>query len=149
MKCVLLRGVSGSGKSSHANKLAEKAGRSSFICSADKYFTDSNGNYHFIHECLDKAHEYCFTSFVQSCHNMTRVIIIDNTNTQLHEISPYLAYAKFAGYKVEIVRMSCILAVASERNIHKVPLDVILRQGQRFQNLPSYWPLETVVETNG
>ena len=60
---ILIRGLSGSGKTLLADSLTlnsdyeEIEGRASI--SADDYFTDDDGNYSFNHEKLGEAHHWC------------------------------------------------------------------------------------------
>lgn len=154
MRIVILRGVSGSGKSSYAQQLAaeQESLLNVAICSADSYFMQ-DGKYQFDGSKLGEAHRSCFASFVAKVEiGRYNLIIVDNTNTRLWEISPYLQYglihAKPDKDSIEVVRCVCDPEEAFERNAHGVTLKNIKRMSQRMENLLPYWPKETIIDTS-
>jgi len=154
MRVVILRGHSGAGKSSAAAELVKRLpeGKTSWICSADRYFIDLDGEYKFDFNKLQEAHKHCFASFVTAIDNRYDLIIVDNTNTRLVELSPYVAYANinmiFPQDTLEIIRLNCSLSLAEARNIHGVPRGSIENMKKRMEKIPSYWPLEKLIQTN-
>ena len=65
---VIYSGISGSGKSTAAEALADEylaKGKKVRICSADHYFLDDDDNYHFDRDALGMAHAVCFGSFLR------------------------------------------------------------------------------------
>ena len=142
---ILVRGISGSGKSTFA-ELVHKLARNlndhtdeleHIIVSADDYFTDTNGNYDFNPADLPKAHYYCqnivYMAMKQAKIDEERgigsIILVHNTFTQDWEMKPYFNLAKEHGFKVTTI----IVENRHESNsIHNVPKDVINRQKIRF-----------------
>ena len=145
MKVVLLRGVSGSGKSTYTRKNY----KNSIVCSADHFFT-INGQYTFNPSKLGEAHQACIKKFVLRCTNEDfndDTLIVDNTNLTVAEIAPYVQVALAFGHQVEIIRLVCMVAEAAKRNTHGVPFKSVEAMAHRFENLPVYWPKETEIYT--
>jgi tRNA uridine 5-carbamoylmethylation protein Kti12 len=148
-KIVILRGISGSGKSTYGEKLVEE-GTITLTVSADNYFTDDEGNYKFDPSKLKEAHGSCIRAFIETLHQSPLVdfpieqIIVDNTNTQLWEMSPYVALAEAYRVPYEIVHVVCPVEVALERNVHDVPADTIRQQAERFEDPLPWWNSKTV-----
>lgn len=102
---IIMRGVSGSGKStaitnhlSHLGKLYRGI-HTVAVVSADNYFINDKGEYEFDKEQLPLAHTAC----QEDCKKlMTEVratyIIIDNTNMKLEHYAPYMTMAQEHGY---------------------------------------------------
>ena len=136
MKLVIMRGVSGSGKSTKARKLVTDEGNS-IICSADDYFM-KDGEYVFDGRELGKAHAWCLGKVAAAMEIGLRLIVLDNTNTQRWEYQPYLALAAAEGYEVEFVLVGDLdeasLKTYAQRNSHGVPLAVIQKQARRFES---------------
>lgn len=90
----ILRAVPGAGKSTLAETL------SPYICCADDYHTDAEGNYNWKAENQGKAHEYSR----QLCKDYMIAgkgkIVVANTNTSEREMRPYANLAKTYGYTV-------------------------------------------------
>jgi len=152
MRIVILRGHSGSGKSTYAKKLCNllPENKKSVICSADNYFI-KDGEYKFDYQKLNEAHAYCFAKFYVAVEQRCDLIIVDNTNTRLFEISPYIMFARIKETPadlIEVITLSCSVSLAADRNIHGVPRGSIENMKKRFERLPSYWPEETVIYTN-
>lgn len=152
MEVIIMRGVPGSGKSTW---IARKYFPTKPIeCSADHYFIGKNGEYKFNPALIGNAHLACMDKFLQAIHNQPKVIIVDNTNTQLWEFSGYLQVANARGYKVTIVEVMCDLEVAAARNIHGVPAQTVKAMAARWEEVPSFWACkvkkvgETTFRTN-
>lgn len=109
MKVIIMRGCSGSGKSTYVEKIKEEYGEDRVsVCSADDIRVEKHGSYVFkpeenalVHqECFSLFHYICDTVALQEdpdyliCNPYLDVCVVDNTNTQLHEISPYLKIAQ-------------------------------------------------------
>ncbi len=152
-KVLIMRGTSGSGKSTYVTKavaefVSENDLRTAVVCSADHFWIDEDGNYKFVPGLLQEAHKDCFRRFIQAIDSNTNLVIVDNTNTQLHEIAPYLRYAQLFGYEIEVVRCVCDVDVAAERNVHGVPQRTVEAMKRRMENLPNYWPKEKLIRTD-
>lgn len=155
MKIIFLRGVPGSGKSTYAEKLICDSGFKKNWCrvvSADNFFI-SNGEYKFKPELLGDAHKACFRAFhdyvMGDDTDYLDLLIVDNTNVKLWELSPYVAVANMVGLGFEIHRMECKLKECAKRNIHGVPSGKIESMHSMMDKIPYHWGKEIVINTEG
>lgn len=88
--CYILRGYSGSGKSTFAEQL-KKDNENTQIVSADYFWIDSKGNYNFDVTKLGLAHKSCFENFKELVSKGSNVII-DNTNLKYTDFTKYIDY---------------------------------------------------------
>ena len=160
----ILSGVSGSGKSTLAKNIRAVTHQAathpafSVTVSADDFFM-KDGKYLFDPSKLGEAHASCFRSFIEAMreiHTYQRrdggmmdrrndLIIVDNTNTTVEEIAPYVLGASAFGYECEIITI--MLATDDDlqkcvvRNTHKIPASVIISQQSRLlkRKLPPWW----------
>ncbi len=136
-RCVIMRGVPGSGKSHFVGRHFGRAAK----FSADGFFTDSQGNYKFNKDMLAEAHNHCLMRFCGYIHNAAdgRFAVVDNTNVKAFEIAPYYRVAEVHGFVVHIFWLVCDPAVAAVRNIHGVPPPLVETMARSFEPLPSWW----------
>jgi predicted kinase len=129
----IIRGVSGSGKSTFAKKIV---GHDFLVCEADKYFIDKEtGEYRFDFSKIKDAHKFCQdtveTYMKDSLVNdqFYREIAVANTFTQEWEMEPYFKLAKEYGYTVFSI-------VVENRhggvNQHGVPEEKLEQMRNRF-----------------
>lgn len=86
----IVRGLSGSGKSSISNAIKAAVGAGNVVvASADDYFMRPDGSYVFVGTQLPDAHAACKQTFVAALDAGAPVIILDNTNTAAWEYAPY------------------------------------------------------------
>lgn len=139
-KVTILRGISGSGKTTYASKHYPNT----LVVSADHFF-GTPPRYKFDPEKLPEAHNTCLRLFIEAVRN-GRAVVVDNTNTTVEEIAPYYALAEAYGHEVEIVTIEFDPLVAAQRNVHNVPLEAIERQHYRICStvLPRRWKHRTV-----
>lgn len=151
----LIRGISGSGKSTTANLLSEN-GRYP-VLSADMYFEDSDGNYNWNPSKLKDAHEWCkcqveglmrdgnkvveFPTIISTTiaskngyrsvgYKFFNKIFVANTFTQEWEMEDYFELAEEYGYQV----VSLIVENRhGNKNIHNVPDEKVQQMKERFQ----------------
>lgn len=90
LKCVLLRGYAGSGKSFKGRELASEWGNT-VICSADDFWISATGKYEFDVTKLKNAHDYCFNIFKKAIADGKNVIV-DNTNLKYDDCKRYFEY---------------------------------------------------------
>ena len=145
MEVIILSGVSGSGKSTYADKLLQRTG--GLKVSADHYFM-REGVYTFDPSKLGAAHADCFRRFIDCVSTppalRAALVMVDNTNTEVYEIAAYYMGALAFGYNVEIrtidAHVEDIDSLVS-RNVHNVHRDVIIAQGRRLatRKLPAHW----------
>lgn len=139
-KAILMVGVSGSGKSTFAAREYPNA----TVVSADHYFLDDSGVYRFDGSKLGEAHGACLRGFVTAVTGGVPCVVVDNTNTTLVELAPYVSVARAYGYGVEVVRVRCYAKVAASRNTHGVPLAAVRGMEERIEamfhgGLPPFW----------
>lgn len=85
----IMRGLPGSGKSMLV-KCLQQMYPEAVVCSADHFFTDDAGNYHYDHTKIADAHSACQQKARDLCEKGTPVIIVDNTNIQIWTMSHYM-----------------------------------------------------------
>ena len=141
---ILMVGVSGSGKSTYARSLA-----GAFVVSADDHF-EVDGQYRFNPAELGVAHGKCLRRFIEalSAKSPPALVVVDNTNTSIIELAPYVAVAQAYDCEIEIVRIVCPPEVAAARNTHGVPEAAVRAMHERietmFQNkFPPFWRVLT------
>jgi NEDD4-binding protein 2 len=144
---VVMRGAPGSGKSTIANKLVESL-RSEFgtdigslLFSADaERMVD--GKYCFDAINPDRAHGACFSKFMKAAQHLRNgFIVIDNTNVQAWEISPYVAVARSFGWSPVVLTVLTPLEVCLRRQTHGVPKSTLSRMEENIRrtSLPPMW----------
>jgi NEDD4-binding protein 2 len=131
-KVIIMRGASGSGKSTYTKKHYGDA----VVCSADNYYVDDQGNYNFDPTKIGAAHRQCKRSFKDALDRSEPLVVVDNTNTTLKELQPYIQVAEAHGYEVEVVRVETPLDIAAKRNAHGVPFDAVKRMKDRTVDYP-------------
>ena len=148
----ILRGTSGSGKSTWSDKKLQEAMKTGAQCrhaSADDFFLDEDCNYNFDPTRLSEAHNYCLRSVLDAIQMGWETVIVDNTNTEAHEIAPYRALALAYGYKVKILHFQCEVETSIARNVHNVPEKTIRSQHYRLSKpLPRYWEKQEIIRTS-
>jgi len=147
-KIIVLRGISGSGKSTYAKRLMEERaneGKESWMVSADNYFM-RDGEYRFDPSKLKEAHGACLKDYLRVVQHGGKVdlLIVDNTNTQLWEMAPYVAIAEAYKIPYEVIDVVCPVGVALERNVHDVPEHTLRMQEQRFEEPLPWWNSRSV-----
>ena len=120
---VILRGISGAGKSTFAKTLGGKH------VEADMYFIDENGNYIFDVTKIRQAHEICqiFTKIQMLIKE--KLIVVSNTFTTEKELKPYYELAEQYGYQVTSLIVENRHGGISE---HNVPQETIDKMKNRF-----------------
>lgn len=129
MKLYLIRGISGSGKTTHAKKII-KENPDTYHVEADMYFHDEDGNYNFDPQKLKSAHAWCHNS-TETALNFGSDVIVSNTFTQKWEIQPYIDLAEKYGAELIILK-----ATGNYKNVHGVPEEGLKRMKDRWEDIP-------------
>lgn len=142
-KLIIMRGVSGSGKTTRANAIVTEfhsscANGKAIICSADQYFVNEHGQYRFDPKLLPAAHTYCFSRAAAAMELGAELVIIDNTNTRKWEFARYEGMASKFGYTVSHEVVGNVgsaddLRSYAARNTHGLSINDIIKQADRFE----------------
>ena len=144
-RITIMRGLPGSGKSTYIHKFLGNAE----VFSADNFHM-VNGVHRYNPNNISLAHNECLyqyisATFVEKKNNF----VVDNTNTTLVELAPYVRIAEALNIAYEIVYLPCDPAVAMKRNTHSVPANTILKMYANLTTeiVPTYWK-QTVIFSN-
>lgn len=147
----IFSGIPGSGKSYLAKGLAEQTG--AVLVSADHFFEDPiTKEYKFDFTKLGQAHATCMKKFREALAS-GKSVIVDNTNTSVFEVSPYILVAQ--SYDVWDIKITTIqvndedVERAHARNTHGVPLGGVQAMHARLKErvLMPWWEAETIGAT--
>ena len=131
---IVLRGLSGSGKSCLADYLASNI-YNSVICSTDDYFYNK-GVYDFDLSKLDEAHKYCYDK-ATNCITRNQHVIIDNTNSTKKEYKKYIDLANENKYKLLILEVHTpdkdYCKMFHRRNKHNVGIEILFKMLVRWE----------------
>lgn len=138
---IIMQGLSGSGKTT----LAQVNYPNATIVSADRFFEQQQSNgtveYCFMPWQLGHAHAWCMNNFIYALCRGDSTIIVDNTNTERWEWMNYVKLAEMFGYKWGVIDMSegdkSTDKELTARNVHGVPLEVIVKQRERYEHAKS------------
>lgn len=141
-RVYILRGISGSGKSTHARVLAaqehERAGRIVKIEQVNTDGLDPAADAH--------AHAYCMRKFEAAISEDTEVVICDHTNITPEEFEAFATLAQEHLYTVHVVTVYRDPVVCYEKRRRDVSPQVLFDQYLRLlaTEVPQRWNPETV-----
>jgi len=125
---IILKGVSGSGKTTFANLIAYPC----CICCADDFFVDAHGNYNFDIAKLGLAHKVCQLKFDEAVKDpIITNIVIANTNTKPADYKYYVEKAEKHGLTVSYVVLE---NRHGNKDIHNVPEETLVKQEQAIRD---------------
>ncbi len=120
----IMRGISGSGKSTKAKQLVGNGQ----TFSTDDFFM-VKGEYQYDPDMVSDAHSWNKWRVEEAIGKGISPIVVDNTNVEAWEAQPYVRPALKAGYNIRIIEPDTPWAFNAEelakRNSHGVPKDVI------------------------
>lgn len=128
-KLVLIRGLPGSGKSTHAEFLKDAAlegGINIEHYEADQYFINADGEYVFDINNLCEAHSECQSKTDASLAD-GKSVIVSNTFTTIKELKPYFNIAAKYGIIPHVIVMQ-----TNYGSIHDVPDKTLIAMKKRF-----------------
>ncbi len=152
-KVKILRGIPGCGKSTYTKGLKAEwrsgpfaEDRSYTECSADNHFIGEDGVYRFDARRLGTAHASCLRLFTKALTENDlwhdHLIVVDNTNTTVRELSTYVDLCKAWNIPFEIVTIDTPPEIAAHRNTHGVPVEKVYQMHKRLKDaqIPQDWP---------
>jgi predicted kinase len=135
---IIVRGLSGSGKSTMVEKLSrDRKYKDVFICSADHYY-QKDGKYQYDSEKIVDAHNYCMRRFLNELPMRHDAIFVDNTNMRRWEFMGYIQVAQALGFTVEIVEVKRDINECVKANVHGVPEICIISMNNLWEESPSW-----------
>jgi predicted kinase len=147
MKVIVMIGLPGSGKTTWANSFRDTEVQPVEIVSSDYYFTNKQtGEYKWTVETAHLGHENCLRDFISLLQNwvdglsQTGVVIVDNTNVRLCDISSYIRIAQAFHADVEVKLVQAEIEEAHARNVHGVPDFVMPKMEANLERLLADWP---------
>lgn len=142
-KMFIMRGVPGSGKSYLAEQTAKMYDEKHVVVlSTDSIWETSPARYYlWVAELIGAAHKITQAKARECCAREVPYVIVDNTNTTLKEMQPYLDIAKDFEYEVVFLepnnKWSKDVDECFKRNQHSVPKEVIQKMLDRFESTES------------
>ena len=121
---ILVRGVSGAGKSTIAPMF-----KNDVLVSTDDFFLDEYGEYVFDANSLVINHQFCQIAVKMMMKDNEELIVVHNTFTADWEMDAYFDLAREHGYAVHTI---IVENRHGSKNVHDVPQDVIKAQKERF-----------------
>jgi len=119
----IVRGISGSGKTTFANTLGCS------VYSADDYFM-VDGEYKFVASLLPDAHADCKAKVHRDMYNGVDKIAVANTFTQEWEMADYFYLANAHDYTVFTI---IVENRHGGKNVHNVPDSSVEKMRERFE----------------
>lgn len=164
LKILILMGLPGAGKSTWT---AAFTFGDVTVCSTDHFHTTEKGYNHPGQkartkgktnkgrlEVVKEAHGYCLRKFINKLQAYvsqpagclqppSQYLVVDNTNTTVYEIAPYLAAANAFGLGscVEVHYLKISPKTSKRRNSHNVPSNVVDLMSANLEALMKTWPI--------
>ena len=130
MNAIILRSVSGAGKSHVADAIKALDPENVTICCADDFHM-VDGEYKFDINKMGAAHATCLRKFEESVDEGQGTVIVANTNTSEREFKKYKEYAESKGYLV----ISLIVENRhGGKDSHNVPEATLEKQEDKLKN---------------
>ncbi|KRK05162.1 uncharacterized protein LOC6539337 [Drosophila yakuba] len=153
---IIMRGPPGSGKSTLAESLVRQAHLldrhqvRDFVLSSDDYFKTRHG-YDFNPTLLPAAHEWNQQRVRDKAACGWSPIIVDNTNTMVWEMQPYVQCAVRHGYVIELLEPQTSWCKSAsklaQKNVHSVPRENIQRMLERYERTTAGELIQLMKET--
>ncbi len=131
---LIIRGVSGSSKSTFANYLSSLTENTFFnitICTADDYYIEKYGSYKWNAQEIGAAHSFCKDKFEKALQNEDNLVVVANTSSTTAEIQPYIDLATKYSYNF----FSIIMENRNNTiNTHLVPEASLIKQENNLRH---------------
>lgn len=150
-RVFIMRGLPGSGKSTIIREI--ESWKDSLnqveVCSSDHYFMVDD-EYRFDPKLLPVNHAKCFRNYIEAVQRLYSfppggsvldTVIVDNTNTVSMDLVPYCRVAEAFNVPFLIIEFLVDPSVSFQRNIHKVPIEVIFGMYKNLitDSIPGYY----------
>ena len=130
MRCIIMRGIAGSGKTTKAKEIVSRLGA---IHSTNDFFIE-NGQFIYRTRLLEVNHHRNFCAFRYSIRKRVPEVVLDNCNHVVRHFQYYIDFAVDHGYKIEVIQMPHIdPTLAALRSPHNVPVVNIERMLANFE----------------
>lgn len=140
MKVILLMALPGAGKTTW---IRNNTWGDVTICSADHWY-EREGRYEWSLEQRGLAHGACLRKFIRAVTTPTAfpdsTIVVDNTNTAMVDIAPYVHIAQAYDLPVEVIHIEISLERSAARNVHNAPASAIEQMDQMLKKTLEAWP---------
>jgi predicted kinase len=127
---IIIRGTSGSGKSSLANFLVNNSSCDAVYYEADMFMENEQGQYEFKPEKLGYCHDKCVVAVESSMQSELPLIIVSNTSTKERDFKIYIELATKYGYKVTSL---VVENRHGNKDSHNVPEETLKRQEEAIR----------------
>ena len=123
--------------------MANQSKPKTVFVSAD-YFHMVAGEYRFDPKNVPASHRACLEDYLDQLQRGDAEIVVDNTNTTLVELAPYVRLAEVYRREYKIMYLLCDVETAIKRNVHEVPANTILTMQRNLltEIVPLYWNQE-------
>lgn len=130
----ILRGLSGSGKSTKARALGENG----VVLGSDDFW---GPEYNFDKSKIGEAHQWNQERVLDALQKGISPVVVDNTNCQFWEMKKYVEMAQEHGYDVEFQESDTPWKFDADelfaRNTHGVPIEVIRQMLMNWEKNPT------------
>lgn len=149
IEVLVMMGVQGSGKDYF---IENNMPRPNLVASSDDFFLKGK-EYNFDPMLLGKAHAACFrraVTFMREWEDVTShgTLVINNTNSSIAEIAPYMAAAGAYGASASILCLRIDPRVAAARNVHGVHVLKVAQMAEAIERtllqMPPWWEREVM-----
>ncbi len=134
MKCVIMRGISGSGKTTYLKKNFPEF----TVVSADKFFEREDGSWRYDETQINQAHAFCVRQFTELVVKRAPLIAVDNTNLRIAELAVYTQLAAAHGFDTFVFTLLINPAMAAARSVHAVPVGKVHLMANSMDALPPW-----------
>lgn len=148
MKVTIMCGISGAGKSTYIKKHYPNT----VVFAVDNFLSYDEMNVYKDSGTLQEAYYKCLRAYLKQLPKYAlndEDMVVDNANTTITGISPYVSVALAFGFEVEVIMIKCDPETAYKRNKHNVSWEDIQAQYERLSLLEerwsSWWPKIKVI----
>jgi len=140
VEVIVLIGLPGSGKSTWASNYP-CTGKKVVLASDDDLIEPTTGVYWWTRERVDQAHKNVMLQFIDHLQaEDVDLVILDNTNTRLEFVAPYLFVASAFEVKVRLIHIKHDVRDSLARNRHGVNSGRHADMERNLTYMLEHWP---------